>query len=77
MLQYLRRLLGLGGESPPWPNEYEPVYGLPRQAVEEWLARNPRLREEYEVEAWLARNPPLRAEYEAAVRQRKAGSTAG
>jgi hypothetical protein len=29
--------------------EYDPVYGLPRRSVEEWLARNPRLRKEYEA----------------------------
>jgi hypothetical protein len=62
---------GPADQPEPTPTEYDPVYGLPRRAVEEWLARNPRLRQEYEVEEWLNRNPPLRAEYEAARRQGK------
>ncbi len=59
---------GPADQPEPAPPEYEPVYGLPRRAIEAWLARNPRLRKEYEEE-WLDRNPPLRAEHEAARRQ--------
>jgi hypothetical protein len=50
--------------------EYEPVYGLPKHEVEEWLLRNPRLREKYEAELQrrlsgaetgeIAREKPLR-----------------
>jgi hypothetical protein len=65
MLKLLRRLFGMDSEAASPQTEYDPVYGLPQRAVDEWLARNPRLREEYTVEAWLARNPLLRAEYEA------------
>jgi hypothetical protein len=68
MVGRLWKLFGMADESGP-DGEYDPVYGLPRRAVEEWLAHNPRFREQYEVNEWLARNPPLRAEYEAEVRQ--------
>lgn len=29
---------------------FEPVYGLPKQAFEEWLSRNPSMRERYAAE---------------------------
>ncbi len=45
---------------------FDPVYGLPKHAIDEWLARNPKLREEYELQQWLDQNPPLRKQYEAA-----------
>jgi GrpB-like predicted nucleotidyltransferase (UPF0157 family) len=48
MLRWLLKTLGHDKARPAQHPEYEPVYGLPRRAVEEWLARNPRLREEYE-----------------------------
>ncbi len=38
------RLLGLGDQVPPAEAQYDPVYGLPQRAIDEWLARNPRLR---------------------------------
>ena len=69
MLKQLARLFGLTPESASTDTEFDPVYGLPKRAIEEWLERNPRLREEYEVMAWLARNPPLGEEFETAVRQ--------
>jgi len=53
MLNWVRRIFGMAAESASSDPEFDPVYGLPRRAVEEWLARNPRLREEYEVEEWL------------------------
>jgi hypothetical protein len=69
MFRRLLKLLGFSrDDSIPQP-EYDPVYGLPRRSLEEWLARNPQLREEYEVLAWLARNPSLRQEYEVARKQ--------
>jgi hypothetical protein len=74
MLRWLWRLFGWAAESSSPTVEYDPVYGFPRRAVEEWLARNPQLREEYEVQVWLVRNPPLRKEYEAA-RQQLAATT--
>jgi hypothetical protein len=64
------KLFGVGADSTSPSGEYEPVYGLPRRRVEEWLACNPHLREQYEVEEWLVRNPPLREEYDAVRRQK-------
>lgn len=69
MLERLRRLFGTAGAD-GLDGEYDPVYGLPKRAVEEWLARNPGLREEHTVREWLARNRPLRSEYDAALRER-------
>ena len=52
MLRWLSKSFGFGNDGcarkPEQEPEYDPVYGLPRRAVEDWLARNPRLREEYE-----------------------------
>ena len=50
MLKPLLRLFGMAGRPASPPEEYEPVYGFPRQRVEEWLARNPLLRQEYASE---------------------------
>jgi len=50
MLKWLGRLFGKP-DKPTLPDtKYDPVYGLSRQSVEDWLARNPRLRDEYEAE---------------------------
>ena len=38
------RLLGLVDQAPPAYTQYDPVYGLPLRAIDEWLARNPRFR---------------------------------
>jgi hypothetical protein len=46
----LLRLFGGSGGTDPVRDRYDPVYGLPRRAVEEWLARNPGIRDEYEAE---------------------------
>jgi hypothetical protein len=40
---------GNGGGKSSEP-EYEPVFGLPRRSIEEWLARNPDYRAIYEAE---------------------------
>jgi hypothetical protein len=69
MLWWLWKTCGFGRNGSTHEAKYDPVYGLPRRSVEEWLARNPQLREEYEVQEWLARNPPLRREYEETWRQ--------
>jgi hypothetical protein len=50
MAKRLARFFGLSAESVPANREFEPVYGLPRRSVEEWLARNPELRATYEAE---------------------------
>jgi hypothetical protein len=31
-------------------DKFEPIYGLPTRSLDEWLSRNPRLKEEYEKE---------------------------
>jgi hypothetical protein len=49
MLKRLWRFLGLTDHLRPVDTEYDPVYGLPLQAIDEWLARNPRLRKQSEV----------------------------
>jgi hypothetical protein len=69
MLRWLGNLFGMASESARIRVEYDPVYGLPKARVEEWLARNPRLKETYAVQQWLVRNPLLRSEYEAARRR--------
>jgi hypothetical protein len=47
MLERLsRRLRGRGMESEQ--DRFEPIYGYPRAAVEQWLARNPELKRRYE-----------------------------
>ena len=69
MLERLRSLFGTAAESLSLDGEYDPVYGLSKRAIEEWLARNPGLRAEYEVKKWLAVNPPLREEYDAELRE--------
>jgi hypothetical protein len=50
MIQALCKLLGISVDPASLHTEYEPVYGLPKRAVEEWLARNPQLNEEYEAQ---------------------------
>ena len=50
MLNWLGRLFGKAGESTSSATEYDPIYGLPRQSVEQWLAHNPGLREAYDAE---------------------------
>lgn len=77
MLKKLEKFFGMADESAPSSTEYDPVYGLPKRAVREWLARNPRLREEYEVQEWLVHNPPLREDHERTVRQGKASAWPG
>jgi hypothetical protein len=62
--------LSAAAEPAALDGDYEPVYGLPRLAVEESLAHNPQLREEYELRGWLARNPPAWHEFETGRRER-------
>jgi hypothetical protein len=66
MFQWLRKLLGRESEPVSAATDYDPVYGLPQHAVEDWLAHNPRLKKEYAVPQWLDRNRPLSKEQEAA-----------
>ena len=48
MLKSLSRLLGIAQKRPE-PPEFEPIYGLPRRSLDAWLARNPKLKQEYEA----------------------------
>ena len=41
-------------------DKYEPIYGLPRRSLQEWLSYNPLLKKDYEAEL-LARSLPNRA----------------
>jgi len=50
MLNWLRQLFGKAGEPTSSSTGDDPIYGLPRHSVEQWLARNPRIREEYDAE---------------------------
>lgn len=49
-------------------SKFEPIYGLPKRALAEWLSRNPTLKAEYEKEL-LARSN--RAARQARLRSRK------
>jgi hypothetical protein len=31
-------------------DKFEPIYGLPKRSLDEWMSRNPKLKEEYEEE---------------------------
>jgi hypothetical protein len=44
-------LLWFFGRAPiiPQLDEFEPIYGLPKSSFDEWIARNPALRKEYEA----------------------------
>jgi hypothetical protein len=69
MLQWLRNLFGTAARSTSADEQFDPVYGLPKRAVDEWLARNPRLGEEYTVQGTAGTQSPLREEYDAALKQ--------
>jgi hypothetical protein len=48
MFKSLRRLFGFDRSSPV-KDQYDPIYGLPRRAVDEWLKHNPVLKQEYDA----------------------------
>lgn len=48
MLKSLFRFFGIVKDSPEL-HEFEPIYGLTRPALEDWLSRNPILKQEYEA----------------------------
>jgi len=50
-------------------NRFEPIYGLTKRSLDDWLARNPRLRQQYDEQ--LA----ARAQREAAKRAAKTRRT--
>jgi len=49
MLRSIIRFLGLGTESTE-SDKFEPIYGLPKRSLDEWLSRNSRLKMDYERE---------------------------
>lgn len=42
------RFFGAGGKPVPPPLPYDPVYGLPKSAIDAWLAHNPELRRQHD-----------------------------
>ena len=46
MIRKLLRWFGLVNAEAGY-EEFEPVYGLPKRSLEEWLSRNPSMRERY------------------------------
>jgi hypothetical protein len=46
----LLRLVGLSAGTDPDRDQYDPVHGLQRRAIEQWLERNPAIRDEYETD---------------------------
>lgn len=54
MFKSLLRRLGIMND-PLEPNRFEPIYGFPTRSIDEWLARNPKLKEKYDAEL-LARS---------------------
>jgi hypothetical protein len=49
MLKSLFRLFGIDADSTEL-DKFEPIYGLPKRSLDEWLSRNPKLKKEYERE---------------------------
>ena len=60
MIRELLRWLGLF-KAEVGSEKFEPVYGLPKQSLEEWLSRNPSMRERYAAD--LARASKGRRRY--------------
>lgn len=59
MLKSMYRVFGIGTD-PVELNKFEPIYGLTKRSLDEWLSRNPELRKRYESElaARLQRSRP-------------------
>jgi hypothetical protein len=49
MFKSLLRFFGLVNENSEADN-FDPLYGLPKQSLDEWLSRNPMLKREYASE---------------------------
>lgn len=49
MLKLLLRFFGIVKDDSILDN-FDPIYGLPKRALDEWLSRNPKLKKEYESE---------------------------
>jgi hypothetical protein len=48
MLKSLFRFFGIAKESAEL-DKFDPIYGLPKRSLEEWLSRNPTLAKEYKA----------------------------
>ncbi len=46
MFKSLLRFFGLAKENSRLDN-FDPLYGLPKQSLDDWLSRNPKLKREY------------------------------
>ncbi len=46
MFKSLLRFLGLAKKSSE-PDNFDPLYGLPKHSLDEWLSHNPKLKREY------------------------------
>lgn len=51
-------------------DKYEPIYGLPRHSLQEWLSKNPLLKKDYENEL-LARSLQRRTDHEMRVNDQR------
>ena len=49
MIRALLRMFGLV-DSDADPAKFEPVFGLPKRSLDEWLSRHPSMRERYDAE---------------------------
>jgi hypothetical protein len=49
MFKSLLGFLGMTADSTEL-DKFEPIYGLPKRSLDEWLSRNPKLKKEYERE---------------------------
>jgi len=56
MFRWLEWCLGLSRRNASNSSEYDLVYGLPRRAIDDWLAMNPRLAAEHKAEEQLAQD---------------------
>lgn len=62
MRRSIVRLLGPNTDSTEL-DKFEPIYGLPKRSLDEWLSRNPQLKKDYEREL-LARVQRSRAPHD-------------
>ncbi len=49
MFKTILRAFGIGAD-PSELDKFEPIYGLTKRSLDEWLSRNPELRKKYDIE---------------------------
>ncbi|MCA9212935.1 MAG: hypothetical protein KDB27_07720 [Planctomycetales bacterium] len=51
MIKCLMRFLGTSADAREDRelNKFDPIYGLPKRSLDEWLSRNPSLKRDYEA----------------------------